>query len=204
MEQKKRPIQNLIILLMKHLCFILSLIFIGCQPANKEQEKNVTPEIEVEAKNKNSSKAYVLQNNEGEVLLDNRGRPNIIKVSPETGANHLTFGVQQMPAGSGIITHRHDETEEILFVHEGSGIAIINGDTVKIKKGATLFIPPGTSHGIQNPNDSMDILFVTTPQGLEKLFRGFGSSPGDPFKDLTKQQIDSIEKISDSKALINQ
>lgn len=82
-------------------------------------------------------------------------------------------------------------------------MAIINGDTIDIEEGTILVIPPGNWHGIENPNDSMDILFMVTPQGLEKLFRGIGSPPGVPLKELTKEQLDSIEIAADSKAKKN-
>lgn len=149
------------------------------------------------------NKAYVLHEREGEALLDGQGRTTYLKVSPETGGVHLSAGMTHMPKGSGTLIHRHDHTEEILFAHHGKGLAIINGDTVKITKGTTLFIPPGTWHGIENPDDSMSILYVTTPPGLEKLFRAIGSPPGMPLKKWTGQQMDSIEKESDSKAKKN-
>ena len=82
-------------------------------------------------------------------------------------------------------------------------MAIIDGDTIDVHEGSTMFIPPGTWHGIENPNDSMTILFMVTPQGLEKLFRGIGSPPGVPLKKLTSQQLDSIEIAADSKAKKN-
>lgn len=156
-------------------------------------------ENETKAAVENNSKAYILHKDEGEVTIDGQSRTNIIKVSPETGAAHLTMGIENHPKGAGTLVHRHDKTEEILFVHRGSGKAIINGDTVNIAEGATLFIPPGTWHGIDNPDDSIIILFTTTPQGLEKLFRGIGSAPGVPLKKWNEQQMDSIEKVSDSK-----
>lgn len=149
------------------------------------------------------SKAYVLQKNEGEVLIDGAGRTIVIKASPETGAAHISMGLEHHPIGAGTIIHKHNNTEEILFVHKGSGMAIIDGDTTDIEEGATMFIPPGTWHGSENPNDSMDILFMVTPQGLEKLFRGIGSPPGIPLKELTQQQMDSIEIAADSKAKKN-
>ena len=134
------------------------------------------------------------------MTIDDQGRTNIIKVSPESGAVHLTMGLELHPKGAGTIVHRHDHTEEILFVHRGSGKAIINCDTMNISEGATLFIPPGVWHGIDNPDDSISILFTTTPQGLEKFFRAIGSPPGVPLKKWTEQQMDSIERISDSRA----
>ncbi|HEU5166637.1 MAG TPA: cupin domain-containing protein [Chitinophagaceae bacterium] len=133
-------------------------------------------------------KAYVLQKNEGEILPDRRGGTMIIKVSPETGAAHLSMGAREMPMGTNIAVHRHDHAEEILFVHRGNGMVIVDDDTINVSEGATLFIPPGIWHGVRNPNDSMNILFIVTPPGQEKVFRALASTPGT----WTPAQIDSI------------
>lgn len=177
--------------------FLLSAIIIGC---GKKSETKTEEQNDSKPKIENKGKAYILHKYEGEVTMDGQGRTNIIKASPESGAVHLTVGLELHPKGSGTIVHRHDHTEEILFVHRGSGKAIIEDDTINVSAGSTLFIPPGIWHGIENPDDSIHILFATTPQGLEKLFRGIGSPPGMPLKKLTAQQMDSIEKVSDSKA----
>jgi quercetin dioxygenase-like cupin family protein len=173
-----------------------------CTAPVKEEPVAEKPDTTPAAENKN--KAYILHKDEGEITIDGQGRTNTIKVSPETGSAHLSMGIENHPKGSGTLVHRHNRTEEILFVHRGSGKAIINGDTVKIAEGATLFIPPGTWHGIENPDDSIIILFTTTPQGLEKLFRGIGSPPGVPLKKWTAKQLDSIEIVSDSRLRKNQ
>lgn len=187
---------------MKNVIFFLSLAIAVIACKQKPESK---PEAQNDSKPaaENKSKAYVLHEYEGEALFDEQGRTNYLKVTPESGGVHLSVGMTHMPKGSGTLIHRHDHTEEILFAHQGTGFAIINGDTITIKKGTTLFIPPGTWHGIQNPDDSMSILYVTTPPGLEKLFRGFGSPPGTPLKKLTEQRMDSIERVSDSRAKKN-
>ena len=82
-------------------------------------------------------KAYVLQKQEGEVLNDPRGKKMLIKVSPESGAAHLSMGATEMPKGTGIFVHRHEHAEEILFVHRGNGLAVIDGDSIAISEGST-------------------------------------------------------------------
>ncbi len=169
---------------MKILLYFLLVTLWACQSRTK---KTKTTE---ETNHKHEPKGYVLQKNEGEVLNDPRGRTMIIKVSPETGAAHLSMGATEMPKGSNIVVHRHEHSEEILFVHRGKGIALVDNDSINISEGSTLFIPPGTWHGVRNPNDSMNILFIITPQGQEKVFRALASPPGV----WTQAQIDSIRK----------
>lgn len=182
------------------LLILTTIAFMGCK---KKSESKVESPSASKPVIESRGKAYILKKDEGEVTIDGAGRTNIIKVSPESGAVHLSVGLELHPKGAGTIVHRHDHTEEILFVYRGSGKAIINHDTINIAEGAILFIPPGTWHGIENPDDSINILYATTPAGLEKLFRGIGSPPGVPLPKRTPQEMDSIETVSDSKAKKN-
>lgn len=141
---------------------------------------------------------YLLSRNEGEVLVDSRGRTTIVKVSPGTGSVALAMGTQDMPPGSGIIVHKHDRTEEILYVTEGSGSVVVGDETFHVGKDTTIWIPPGTWHGVQNPRDHMHILWFVTPPGLEGFFRGMFWTPGSEEKHLTTEEIREIERQHDS------
>lgn len=181
---------------MKQLLYLLLLTILACQP---KTEKQIISIQQSDTAGSQELKPYVLKENEGEELKDIRGRTLTLKVSPESGAENLSAWTQYMPKGQGVTEHRHDKTEEILYVKHGNGIAIVNGDSVKIEEGSTIFIPPGTWHAVYNPNDSMNIFFIASPQGLEKLIRRIGSPPGKPLKSLTEKQRDSIGEASDSK-----
>ncbi len=146
------------------------------------------------------STPYVLARREGEVLLDAQGRTNIIKVSPATGASLLAMGTQDMPAGSSILVHRHDHTEEVLYIEEGSGTLILGNERIEIGAGATVWVPPGTWHGVENGNDHMHLLWFVTPPGLDGFLRSMFWPPGSPPKNLTPEQIAEIERQHDARA----
>ena len=137
---------------------------------------------------------YVQSWEEGELLVDSKGRKTFIKVSPETGAQSLAFFIQQMPSGSGIKVHRHDRAEEVLFVHEGSGTFIVGDGRVPVEKGATVFVPPGVWHGFENPDEPADLAFVVTPTGLEGFFRELFWREGEAPKVFTSAEIEEIER----------
>ncbi len=141
-----------------------------------------------------SVEPYVQSWEEGEMLVDSKGRKTFIKVSPETGAQSLAFFVQQMPSGSGIKVHRHSRAEEVLFVHEGSGTFVVGDGRVPVEKGATVFVPPGVWHGFENPDEQVDLAFVVTPTGLEGLFRELFWREGEEPKVFTPSEIEEIER----------
>lgn len=142
--------------------------------------------------------AYVVAWNKGEVLLDGRGRTNSINVSPATGSAHLSFVTQDMPPGAGIAVHRHDRTEEILFIHAGRGTLILGDKRIEVKAGDTVFIPPGPYHGIENPDSALQVVAVVTPPGLEQAFREMFWKPGEEPKVLTQEQLEAIGLRFDS------
>ena len=147
-----------------------------------------------------ASEPYVLKRDEGEVLSDNKGRTTIIKVSPETGSQLLAMGTQEMPPGSGILVHKHDHTEEILYITEGSGTLILGDERLHVDANTTIWVPPGTWHGIENPESHMHILWFVTPPGLDGFFRGMFWPPGEELKQLSPEEISEIERQHDSVA----
>ena len=146
------------------------------------------------------SEPHVFARGEGEVLMDSKGRTTIVKVSPQTGSRLLAMGTQDMPPGSGIIVHKHDHTEEILYVSDGSGTVILGDEQIQVEKDTTIWIPPGTWHGVENPEDRMHILWFVTPPGLDDFFRGMFWHAGEDAKQLTADEIAEIEELHDSKA----
>lgn len=145
------------------------------------------------------SEPYILAREEGEVLLDSKGRTTIVKVSPKTGSRLLAMGTQDMPPGSGINVHKHDHTEEILYISEGTGTVILGDDQIQVEKDTTIWVPPGTWHGVENPDDHIHVLWFVTPPGLDEFFRGMFWHPGEQPKQLTADEIAEIEELHDSK-----
>jgi quercetin dioxygenase-like cupin family protein len=81
----------------------------------------------------------------------------VIKVDPTRGSRDLSLGSQLVPPGVGIPRHVHAYWDEMIYVLDGSGIVTLNDERVPIQKGATIFIPKGVWHGIENPDTGLFI-----------------------------------------------
>ena len=136
---------------------------------------------------------YLLHANEGEMLLRPTGKI-VIKVDPRTGSTRLAMGTQQLNAGTGIRVHRHEHEDEVLFVQEGGGTAILGDARKTVEAGTTIYVPQGVWHGVENPGNEMHLLWVVTPPGLEGFFREIGTPPGAPLKALTPAQLSDIAR----------
>ena len=74
----------------------------------------------------------------------------------------FSSGVLELPAGGEIMAHRHSTREEIYYVLEGAGKAVIDGETVDLSPGASLWFPENCEHCILNPNEEHLLLFFAT------------------------------------------
>ena len=148
---------------------------------------------DVKKSNNNETAITILSENEGEIFSpDKGGRTTMIKVSPKTGSENLSLVVQKMPDQTMIPVHKHEHTEEVFFVKSGVGKFITKNDTIIVKEGNTIYIPPGHWHGFENDGDSLYLIFVVTPPGLDEFFRESNSN-----KNLTPEQMDDIARKHD-------
>ena len=102
----------------------------------------------------------------------------------------------QKLATSGIPVHSHTWEEEMIYVINGHGFALINEEqtSVPIETGSVLYIPIGEWHGLKNadPKAPMDILLVTTPvkpSGLGDFYRFAAVQPGHPPLNLPEEEF---------------
>jgi quercetin dioxygenase-like cupin family protein len=110
---------------------------------------------------------------------------------------HTTMMVAtQKLAASGIPVHSHTWEDEMIYVINGRGVALINEaqTSVPIETGSVLYIPIGEWHGLKNadPKAPMDILLVTTPvkpSGLGDFFRFATVEPGHPPLHLPEEEF---------------
>lgn len=156
------------------------------EPARKAPAQATPPS------SKGATDGYVLRAGEGEILQRGKGNTITIKVDPKTGSPNMALGTQKLDPGAGIPLHRHESEDEVLFVHEGSGVAILGDRRQVVEKGDTILIPHGVWHGVETRDQGIDLLWVVTPPGLEGFFREVSSVPGTPPRVLTSSQIEDI------------
>lgn len=101
-----------------------------------------------------------------EVILSPR---NIKTVHP------FSCGLQTLPPGGRVRLHAHDRSEEVLFVLEGEGTAVVDGKASPMTRHMTLFLGHNKTHTFENTG-SIDMKWVWffMPGGLEDFFEGIG------------------------------
>lgn len=57
----------------------------------------------------------------------------------------------------------HRVAEELYYVLEGSGVAVLDGDRHPLKAGDFLRLPPGTTHGFATSHERLVLLDIHSP-----------------------------------------
>ena len=130
---------------------------------------------------------------EGDHLINSSGDV-YIKVDPGRSSQNVSLGTQLVPTRAGIPPHKHAYMDEFIYVLEGSGTVTLNGVQYPVEKGGTIFIPKGCVHAFENPTSELQILWAVAPTGQEEFFREISSRPGEPPKQLTREQVLDIRQ----------
>ena len=65
-----------------------------------------------------------------------------------------------IPSGGDIGEEVHPNTDQMIFIIDGDGTAILNGETRKIEEHDVVFVPAGTTHNFKNTGDEDLKLFT--------------------------------------------
>jgi quercetin dioxygenase-like cupin family protein len=71
----------------------------------------------------------------------------------DTGARKIILLSAEFPPGKVHLLHRHPNAEQIMYVLEGSCLALSEGEPVRLSQGDAMFIALGEWHGVRNDTD---------------------------------------------------
>jgi len=81
------------------------------------------------------------------------------------GCKNLSTLVSFFPPASHAPGHVHENEEEIIYVLNGYGEAIIDGAVYSIKPGSVIYFPAGSLHSINNTSEiEIKLYCVFSPQ----------------------------------------
>lgn len=69
--------------------------------------------------------------------------------------------LMSIPPGEDIGSEVHPDTDQILFVFDGEGRVIVNGQASDVEKHDVVFVPAGTEHNLVNTEDDEDLKIAT-------------------------------------------
>ncbi len=77
-----------------------------------------------------------------------------------TGARRVILLTSELPPGKVHLLHRHPNAEQIMYVLEGSCLALSEGEPVRLNEGDAVYIVQGEWHGVRNDTDRSAVTLV--------------------------------------------
>ena len=77
-----------------------------------------------------------------------------------TGGRKIILLSSEIPSGKVHLLHRHANAEQIMYVLQGSCLALSEGEPVRLKEGNAVFIAQGEWHGVRNDTDRPAVTLV--------------------------------------------
>jgi oxalate decarboxylase/phosphoglucose isomerase-like protein (cupin superfamily) len=140
----------------------------------------------------------VLQIDQGERRVRrNAGKgPFILKVDRRNGGSpDLVMGYEDLAPGVTIDPHRHLVADEILFIHRGTGVALLDGKESPVSPGTTVYIPRNVTVQVRNTGtEPLGLAFIFSKPGFEELMRDNSVPEGQPVTPMTPEERAAIRE----------
>ena len=123
-------------------------------------------------------KSRVVQPDEGRSFwqpVPANGHVEIKVEGGQDGMSDFDCGVQEVAPGSFVREHAHDQNEELIFVYEGEGEAIVEDEAHPMRPGTTFYLARDSRHLFRNTGDGpMRFFWCLLPGGLSPFFQAIG------------------------------
>jgi mannose-6-phosphate isomerase-like protein (cupin superfamily) len=140
----------------------------------------------------------VLELNQGERRVRRGSKDStevtILKVDARNGGSpDLVMGYELVAPGRTIMPHRHLVADEIIFVHEGSGVAEVGELKEPFGTGATIYIPKNVRVSVHNTGSvPLAIAFLFSKPGFEAYLRDTSVPSGQPIPPMSSEELAAI------------
>jgi len=122
---------------------------LACTPVIEEQRRIV------KIKNIRDVAAQVMSKPDQEGLIVR----NVVN-KDDTGARKIVSLSSEFPPGKVHLLHRHPNAEQIMYVVEGSCLALSEGEPVRLNEGNAVFIAQDEWHGVRNDTAQPTVTLV--------------------------------------------
>ncbi len=148
------------------------------------------------------ARPLILADSEGErrlhrpppAALSNLAAPFIIKVDRRNGgAPEFVLFTEDIAPGQAIPPHRHPDADEILFIHAGTGVAMLAGRNATVSAGAVIYMPRNTSVRLRNTGSGpLRIVAIFSQPGYEEYMRDISVAEGEAPIPLSMAELTAI------------
>jgi quercetin dioxygenase-like cupin family protein len=114
---------------------------------------------------------HVWNPQEGLALMIGQMRVTIKATGAETGGRYALIEVTVPPYFADIWSHLHQHTSEAIYLTQGMLAATLGEETMVVRQGTLILVPPQQSHRLWNPAATpATFLIYFSPAGAEEFF----------------------------------
>jgi quercetin dioxygenase-like cupin family protein len=95
------------------------------------------------------------------------------------GARRIILLSSEIPPGRVHLLHRHPNAEQIMYVLEGTCLALSEGGAMRLSEGDAVFIAQGEWHGVRNDSERPAVTLV--------IYAGAGTLEGAGYEEHPRQ-----------------
>ncbi|MEU2777627.1 cupin domain-containing protein [Streptomyces sp. NPDC007162] len=123
---------------------------------------------------------YLAQREDQQQLEWIAGSVFSVLLDAEATGGQLTVGRFDVSKGEAPPYHVHNNEDEVFLLLSGSALVWADGVEHELREGGIVFLPRRIPHGYRITSEKADLLLISTPGGLEKMFRHAGRDLREP------------------------
>jgi quercetin dioxygenase-like cupin family protein len=123
------------------------------------------------------SLTYIAQASDHQQLEWIGGSLMTVLLDADATGGQLTVIRTQLRRGDASPLHMHSNEDEMFVLLKGSGIFWAGEERHEVEEGGVVFLPRNLPHAYRMTSDTVDLLTLCTPGGIEKFFRAAGHDP---------------------------
>ena len=136
------------------------------------------------------SMPYLAQADQQETLEWLHGGTFSVLLDGRATDGQLTVGRFRVTKGEAPPFHLHTREDEVFLLIQGSALLWVGDEQMELSEGGIVYLPRNVPHGYRITSDTADLLMITTPSGIEGMFRHAG-------RDVTTDRPEGFEISSD-------
>ncbi|MEV8100213.1 cupin domain-containing protein [Kitasatospora sp. NPDC085879] len=133
---------------------------------------------------------YLAQRDQHQTLEWLHGGLFTVLLDSQATEGKLTVGLFDVPKAEAPPFHLHTREDEVFFLLKGEALVWAGDERHELSEGGIVYLPRNIPHSYRITSDRADLLLITTPGGIEEMFRHAG-------RDITTPRPDGFEITKD-------
>ncbi|MFJ1709136.1 cupin domain-containing protein [Kitasatospora sp. NPDC088346] len=134
--------------------------------------------------------AYLAQPDQQQTVEWLNGGLFTILLDSQATEGQLTVGRFDHRKGEAPPFHLHTREDEVFLLLGGEALVWVGDERHELSEGGVVYLPRNIPHSYRITSDRADLLLITTPGGIEEMFRHAG-------RDITTPRPDGFEISKD-------